>query len=346
MKATNLLIGINVVIFIIMVLVDKSLFAPSSKALFMFGGSEPVALATGEWWRLLSANFVHFGLLHLALNMFALHVIGLYIEKLVKWKKFLVLYFVSGIGAFIVSNFLNLHPSSGASGAIFGLVGAGVVLENYYLFYNKSHLNFLFGSSFKEKWKIFFSRRPFSFIAVLNIFIAVVLNLIASFFDSFPVRIDNAAHIGGMLVGALLFISLIISMTKLTYKKFLSKTIFLIVLLSIFSGGYVLTRTDFIKKKFISKAQNADKDPLSYYYYSKAISIDPHDSELRFHRSVLLLKNGEYSHAKLDLMVAALSPPIRDKIKNLEDNLIREGDLEKAVFLQEILESIDSLEIR
>jgi membrane associated rhomboid family serine protease len=88
------------------------------------------AVANGEWWRLVTSTFVHFGLLHIAFNMYALYLIGSVLERYVGSLRFALIYLVSGLaGSF---GALILTPSAltaGASGAIFGVMGAMLVLE-------------------------------------------------------------------------------------------------------------------------------------------------------------------------------------------------------------------------
>jgi membrane associated rhomboid family serine protease len=89
-----------------------------------------VGLEHGEWWRLITAAFLHYGPLHLAMNMLALWWLGAPVEMALGRWRFLLLYLVSGLagsaGALIASpNAITV----GASGAIFGLLGAGLILE-------------------------------------------------------------------------------------------------------------------------------------------------------------------------------------------------------------------------
>lgn len=83
---------------------------------------------SGEVWRFLTAIFLHGGLAHLILNLFALLLFGSILESLIGGRKFLFVFFVSGILANLVS--VNFYPSSlGASGAIFGVIGALIVIR-------------------------------------------------------------------------------------------------------------------------------------------------------------------------------------------------------------------------
>jgi len=120
-----ILVATNVLIFLAMIVTRVPAMSPSSDALLRWGATYGPAITGGEWWRLLTAMFVHAGLVHLVFNMFALLSIGALIERMFGRVPFLVLYLLSGLGGSIASAYW--HPLSvgvGASGAIFGLYGA------------------------------------------------------------------------------------------------------------------------------------------------------------------------------------------------------------------------------
>jgi membrane associated rhomboid family serine protease len=135
---TTALIAINVGIYLLQLAGGASVNANSGwifehGALFVErinSSGDPVGLAHGEWWRLLTAAFLHYGPIHLGMNMLALWWIGRPLEDWLGPVRYLLLYVVAGIagsaGALIAS------PDAvtvGASGAIFGILGAAIVLE-------------------------------------------------------------------------------------------------------------------------------------------------------------------------------------------------------------------------
>jgi len=139
----------------------------------------PAILEGGQWWRLLTAMFLHGGLEHLALNMISLYIVGRIMEAYFFPLDYLLIYFLSGIGGFLLS--LTLHPETviiGASGAIFGIFGA---LGGFALFHRER-----LGSHYH------------SFLKEFGIILG--LNLI---FDLAVPGIDMSAHIGGLLLGAI-----------------------------------------------------------------------------------------------------------------------------------------------
>lgn len=124
--ATYTLIGVNLLVF---ALEESAGGSQNPDTLFQLGGMLPEAVAAGEWWRLVSANFLHFGSFHLLVNMVALYALGTWLEPFLGLGKFLVCYFVSGMGAMLVSALVALAADFsiavvGASGAVMGLLGS------------------------------------------------------------------------------------------------------------------------------------------------------------------------------------------------------------------------------
>lgn len=100
-----------------------------SSGSFSFGGAA-MGVAHGEWWRLLTAAFLHYGPLHLAMNMYGLYLAGSLLEHVVGRWRFLLLYLASGIAGSAGALLLTPNAATvGASGAIFGVFGALFVLE-------------------------------------------------------------------------------------------------------------------------------------------------------------------------------------------------------------------------
>jgi membrane associated rhomboid family serine protease len=130
-----------------------------------------IGVAEGQYWRLLTAAFLHYGPFHLLMNMLALWWFGTLLEQRIGSGKFLLLYVVSGLagsaGALIAS---PLDPTVGASGAIFGILGAGLVLER--------QRDYVFGGSALG-------------IIVINLVLTVSI-----------ANISIGGHIGGLIGGA------------------------------------------------------------------------------------------------------------------------------------------------
>jgi membrane associated rhomboid family serine protease/antitoxin component YwqK of YwqJK toxin-antitoxin module len=138
----------------------------------------PYALE-GEWYRLFTHQFLHGGIFHLLLNMYALYFAGSDIEQESGSGKFLAIYFLSGLGAAFSSLYWNLFVIGvGASGAIFGLFGYSIVHNVAY--------------SLREGLTI----KPI----IVNFIIFIAINLLFSQ----AMNVDDAAHIGGLATGAAL----------------------------------------------------------------------------------------------------------------------------------------------
>jgi len=174
---TKILIGLNAMVFVVMVLRGVSPFLPSPQQAIAFGADFGPLTLNGQWSRLVTSMFVHFGIVHIGLNMWCLWNLGRAAEQLMGRASYLLAYFVSGIFSSIAS--VYWHPmgaSAGASGAIFGM--AGVLVSYVYLKKTPSHLQInsrMLGS--------------------LGTFIAYNLA-----FGALP-GISNAAHIGGLVMG-------------------------------------------------------------------------------------------------------------------------------------------------
>ena len=129
----------------------------------------------GEWWRLITATFFHADLLHLACNCYSLYVIGTQLETVLgKWK-FLVVYFISAVCGCLLSGVLNGEAvtSIGASGAIFGLMGAMLYFGYHFRLYLSS-------------------------VMTSQLMPIIIANLVLGFMVS---GVDNYGHIGGLVGG-------------------------------------------------------------------------------------------------------------------------------------------------
>jgi membrane associated rhomboid family serine protease len=137
---TKILIGINLAVYAVNLAQGSSL-SRTSGSLFEWGALVVVSpwggVGDGEWWRLITAAFLHGNLIHVGLNMFVLWIIGAPIEEAIGRWRFLALYLISGLAG--SAGALLLDPNAitvGASGAIFGILGAALILEwqrNYVL---------------------------------------------------------------------------------------------------------------------------------------------------------------------------------------------------------------------
>ncbi len=181
LRLTPLLIVANGLVFGAMLLSGAGLWHAQNAVQLAWGANFGPATQDGEWWRLGSAMFLHFGLLHLALNMWALWDVGQWVERMYGYFRFATIYFVAGLAGNLLS--LVIHQghavSGGASGAIFGLYGA--LLSYLWL----------------ERWRI--QRGEFRWL----FWAAVGFSVVSIVFGLMIPGIDNAAHIGGLIGGLL-----------------------------------------------------------------------------------------------------------------------------------------------
>jgi membrane associated rhomboid family serine protease len=181
LTATKVLVGINVLFFLVELATGATSFmgGGSGKALVDMGALYvPYVLVRHEYWRMFTSMFLHSGLFHIAFNMWALWVIGGFVEAALGRLKFLIVYFVSGFAGSVLV--LVAAPVDslvvGASGAIFGVFGALAV---------HAYLN---------------RGRDFQSRALLgNVVFLLVINLAISFTAGF---VSWQAHIGGLVAGA------------------------------------------------------------------------------------------------------------------------------------------------
>jgi rhomboid protease GluP len=208
---TYALFGINIFIFLLMGLAGGS---GSESMLMGFGVKDNLMIDQGEFWRLVTPVFLHIGPLHIIFNSYALWIVGPQVEKLYGSARFTIIYILAGIAG--VAGSYIYHPenrSAGASGAIFGLFGALLVF------------GFKYRSSIPPMFQRAVGKGVFPVIAI-NLFIGFQLK-----------GIDNSAHIGGLIMGALLAVVIPFkkpgSLTPAFFKIFQSVLI-IVVLLSFY----------------------------------------------------------------------------------------------------------------
>ncbi len=118
---TYILIGVNIAMYLVLEFTGGS---GSARNLIRFGANYAPLVTEGEYWRLLTAGFLHIGVLHILFNMYALYVLGRETEPVYGRARFIVIYLLSGICGSIFSYGLNQGLSAGASTSLFGLFGA------------------------------------------------------------------------------------------------------------------------------------------------------------------------------------------------------------------------------
>lgn len=210
-KITYLLVGINVIVFALMWLSDSSL---STATLVKFGAKLSYKIVDGEWYRLFTVMFLHADLTHLLFNMVALLQLGSETEMIFGKTRFLIIYFISGLVGSLASFIWSPSVSVGASGAIFGLMGA-----NLYLY-----------AMNKEVYKRVFG---YQMIGIL------MINLVYGLVNT---SIDDSAHIGGLVGGFIATWAVGYKyQTQFNWRNYLARATLLVYLPAAFYLGTILT---------------------------------------------------------------------------------------------------------
>lgn len=186
-EPVRILIYINVVFYILSILLNPSaiqrsfnplmFLSPSSDSLFLLGATGTIPIAQfGRWWTLISASFLHGGILHIFFNMAALSQLGPFVTQEYGFYRFVVIYTLTGIAGFLLSTLAGIPFTIGASAGLCGLIGA-------ILFYGKSRGGFYGESIYRQAtgW---------------------VIGLVL--FGLLVPGINNWAHGGGLISGILL----------------------------------------------------------------------------------------------------------------------------------------------
>jgi rhomboid protease GluP len=181
-RAVWVLLAINVIVFVIPELLSllgiRVAGFPPDIVVRALGAKDNERIAlNGEYYRFLTAMFLHGGWLHLGFNAYALYTLGPEAERIYGTTRFLALYFIAGLAGGVASYALNPSPAVGASGAIFGLIGG---LAAFYYVARR-----LLGEVSRQQ--------------LGSLITVIMINLFIGF--STPV-IDNTAHIGGLIGGA------------------------------------------------------------------------------------------------------------------------------------------------
>lgn len=185
---TSILIGLNILIYVLMMLLNNYLSMLDRFALY-----GPFVIKNFQFYRLITSAFLHVNMFHLIFNCYALYVIGSQMESFLGKTKYLIVYLFSAFAGSLLSIVLNINGVSiGASGAIFGLLGS--------MLYFGYHYRVFLGTVIKNQ-----------------IIPLIAINLLIGFM--FSSRINNFAHIGGLIGGALITMALGVKYKSTTSEK-------------------------------------------------------------------------------------------------------------------------------
>ena len=242
--ATYALVGINCLVFLLMVLNHVSPYNPTTDQLMPWGAdSAGNVLIDGQWWRIATAMFVHAGIIHLATNMWCLWNLGLLAEPLVGSFGLISAYLLTGAAGNLLSNMWSwviyqgdwtqyhdtrVFPGGvGASGAVFGIAGVLIVLL-------KSTRLPVPAIELKRL------RRSVLYFAGINLVIPIAVNFGAGAIHS-GIRIDSTAHIGGVCCGLLFAVPMVprLGSPRPIFRARLGAAIGMIVAILVLFGFYL-----------------------------------------------------------------------------------------------------------
>lgn len=174
-KVTPIILSANVIIWLIMIATGVSPLMPGTEDVLSWGATSADKVTDGDYWRLWTSNYLHYGIIHLAVNMLSLNNIGRMLEQFIGWWRFALLYTFTGICGSAASIWWNPYAVGvGASGAILGIVGVLLALLTTNLIEKTVRMKML---------------RSMAISAGLMILIGLQAN------------VDNAAHLGGLGAG-------------------------------------------------------------------------------------------------------------------------------------------------
>lgn len=177
--ATYAIIGINALVFVAMVATGVNFFAPAPIDVLKWGGNLSVLTLSGDWWRLFTSMFLHFGILHVGLNMYALFAAGVYLEPMLGKLRYISAYICTGLFASLVSTIWlkdKFTIAAGASGAVFGMYGVFLAFLTTNIIPKQLRNAMLQSTLIFVAYNVFYGLKPGS-------------------------GIDNSAHLGGLISG-------------------------------------------------------------------------------------------------------------------------------------------------
>jgi rhomboid protease GluP len=323
-KFTIILLVANVFIFIVMWQtsgIPFSMLGPlPNEVLLAFGAKLNYFIQTQhQWWRFVTPMFLHVNLLHLIVNMYSLWIVGPYVEKLYGSAKFVVFWVVTGVAG-VVASYLTVRPSlaagpfarflfkafdepsAGASGALFGLVG----------------VLFVFGIKFRHELPEGF-KRAFGTGLLPMIMLNLFIGYVGRGF------IDNAAHLGGMVSGALL--ALVVDYRRPGERSGVAVTwrilqIAAIVLVAVGFFKTVQHLRDPLPAELVTQAPQPAAAPenSAFLYYAKAMN----DAQEAF---VVAVQDKNTGNIDAAIKTLDKTPPLDSRADELREKL-------KALLLQ------------
>ena len=268
-SVTGVLIGANVLVFLAMVLRGVSATDPTVDQILRWGANFGPYTLDHQWWRLLTCMFLHIGIVHLLLNMWALLNVGPLAEAVYGRLNFLIIYFICGLSGSLASLLWNpAITSAGASGAIFGIIGALIAT----LYFDKvripRHVS-----------------RP-----ILTSLVASAIAVLA--YGYFKTGIDNGAHIGGLVSGLILGTVIGLHLERTDQARRFQQIVFAISAVVLLATAFLLQRVAHYVVP-LEKAESAlasNKPDAALPYADQAVREKPGSAEVHFIRANVLAR--------------------------------------------------------
>ena len=317
------LLIMNILVFAGMVWYNpSSFFAPSNEFIRMFGSKSMADIASGEYWRFITPMFVHIGIIHLFFNSMGIYYVAYQIELILGARWFVTVYLLAGIVGNLASCLFSLALSAGASGALFGLLGAGFRLERVV----GKTTEISDGNPRPRK-------RVYAGMVISNLILGLVI----------PV-IDNSAHIGGVITGWLLMDAALRSRPNrfMAQKPWISRSIYTAI--ACFMVFAVARTVDpvVVAKRYLEAGLKSSAAPTSYQYFSNALKVQPTNELARIKRGTLLLQNGEVGLGVEDIRMAIQSGRItNEQIKSITEELQLTGHILEAEMVRKLIQKME-----
>ena len=275
---TRILIGINLAVFVAMALATKQFFSFDNATALRWGADFGPATASGEWWRMLTSMFLHGGILHIAVNMWALRNLGYTAELFYGRRNFLAIYMLSGLaGSAATMIWRPGDVSVGASGAIFGVAGALAAM----VYFKKLPVD-----------RALLKRDIGSIGAVIfyNLLIGAAVPII-----------NNAAHVGGLVAGLLLGFALPATIFRAEREKTntlgamaVALVVALIVVIGYFGHAKLAWESEAYRGE---KAYFAGDKNGALEHVRRAAALHPQSFYANYFIGAVFLENGESAEA-------------------------------------------------
>lgn len=286
-KTTLAIIAVNLFVFLAMILADSSsLWTFSPNTLLRFGANfAPYTLGLDQYWRILSSGFVHQGVIHIVLNIWALAIVGSMLEQLVGSKRCLLVFVLSVLSGSIASIIWDPRViTCGASGGVFGLLGCYASCAWW-------------RKKLSQTGEIDFSGRK----ALAIILYCVLLGVLTP-------GSDNANHIGGLLAGVLLGIwcgSASLASACKRYAVLSVPYLVFIVMVGFFVWEVIALGSSPSLQSLLDKQKASDLASSHQYQdalelIDRAIARTPNDISLHAVRAPILVELKEFAKACQD----------------------------------------------